>query len=146
MARVAPLGNSNRRTHGLSHTRLDNIYKAMISRCYKPNNRRYKNYGGRGIKVCDEWKNDKTSFFKWALANGYSDTLTIDRINNNGNYEPANCRWATTKEQQNNRSNNHLITHNGETKTIAQWAEFYGKNYKTLYSKISQGVTLDDIC
>ena len=94
----------------------------MIWRCYRKEHNSYKYYGDRGIKVCDEWQTFDP-FYKWALSSGYDKNLTIDRIDVNGHYEPSNCRWATAKEQANNTRANHLVTYNGETKTIAQWAE-----------------------
>ena len=140
----AQKGNRNHVTYGFSHTRIDNIYKAMISRCYCKSNIRYHRYGGRGIEVCEEWKNDKTKFFDWAFSNGYSETLTLDRKNVNEGYSPENCRWATQKEQQNNRSNNRIIELNGVSHTLGEWADITGIRLSTIWSRLNSGWSVED--
>lgn len=122
--------------HNKSNSRLFSIWLHMRNRCSNQKDKNFYNYGGRGIAVCDEWQNDFLAFYDWAMANGYKDNLTIERIDNNGNYEPANCRWATKKEQANNTRKNHLFTYGGKTQTISQWAEEYGIKPNTLLYRI----------
>lgn len=98
--------SKNNITHGMTGSRLLGCYKAMMSRCYREKNIHYNAYGKRGIVVCDEWRNDKKTFIQWALTNGYSDNLTIDRIDVNGIYEPSNCRWIPMSEQYKNKQSN----------------------------------------
>ena len=125
-------------THGETKTRLYNIWHKMIQRCCNPKEKAFENYGGRGISVCKEWRNGFEVFKEWAVANGYSDNLTIDRIDNDGDYEPKNCRWATTEVQANNKRSNRFIAYNGKTQTIKQWADELGINYYTLQSRITK--------
>lgn len=124
-------------THGMRNTRLYREWRAMINRCSSEVWKDYKNYGGRGIIVCPEWASSFESFRDWALANGYQDDLTLDRIRVNGNYEPSNCRWATTKQQANNKRQSLYLEFNGEVKTAKEWADELGLNYSTLYSRIT---------
>lgn len=121
--------------HNLRYSRLYNIWRHMKQRCYNSNNKKYERYGKRGITVCEEWLNDFKAFYDWSMSNGYKDDLTIDRINNDGNYEPSNCRWVNLKTQANNRSTNILITHDGETHNIKEWSLIMNKPYSTLLNR-----------
>lgn len=127
-------------SHGMSNTRIYHEWDSMKNRCF---NKRpgTESWNGKGIKVCEEWmgKTGFKNFYKWAINNGYSDQLTLDRIDNNKDYSPENCRWADYIIQNNNSSNNVMIEYHGEIKTIAQWAKEYGINYQTLYSRIKRG-------
>lgn len=127
-----------KRTHGMSGTRLYKIWKDIIRRTTNPNRRNYAWYGGRGITVCSEWRDSFVAFQKWATENGYDDTLSIDRIDPDGNYCPQNCRWATKKGQANNKRNNRFYTYKGETKTVAEWADATGIPYMVLIYRLNQ--------
>ena len=117
----------------------------MKQRCLNKNSKDYANYGGRGIKIYQEWIDNPITFYNWAINNGYNDNLSIDRIDNNGNYEPSNCRWVTPKEQARNRRNNKLITYNNETHCISEWAEITGIPRKCLEYRIRKWESLDRI-
>lgn len=123
--------------HGLfrNNSALFNVWQTMIGRCENPNRSKYKDYGGRGIKVCDEWRTAK-NFVIWALNNGYHPGLQIDRIDNNGNYCPENCRFVTPKKNSRNRRNTKRLTVKGETKTVVEWCEQLGVSQYTVYDWI----------
>lgn len=121
------IGELNK-THEKSGTRIYRIYQQMISRCYKEYSTNYERYGGRGIEVCPEWRGENgfQNFYDWSMESGYKRNLTIDRINNDGNYEPSNCRWATNKEQANNRRTSRYIDVDGEKMTVAMFSDMNG--------------------
>lgn len=130
--------------HGKINTRIYRLWGGIKRRCYNKSVDSYEHYGGIGIKMCDEWKNDFNAFYEWAIANGYKDDLTIDRIDYNGNYEPSNCRWVTQLEQQNNKRNNHYITYNGETHTAAEWSRIVGGSCRhTILSRLKNGWSIE---
>lgn len=126
-------------THGENKTPLHCLWLDIKKRCSNPNYKQYKDYGGRGIRVCEEWANDFLSFKEWAISNGYRKGLTIDRIDNDKGYSPDNCRFVDRIAQGNNKRNNRRITVNGETKTLAQYAREYGINESIIRSRIKRG-------
>lgn len=125
------------RKHGESKTRLFKIWCGIKKRCLDQNSSRYSYYGGRGIKICDEWKNDFIPFRDWAKANGYTDELTIDRIDVNGDYSPENCRWATKEQQANNTRSNHYLEYKGIRRSMMEWCKILGLNYSTIRGRIN---------
>ena len=133
--------------HGQRHTKLYSVWLSMKNRCNNTIAHEYSRYGGRGIKVCGEWQSDFQAFYDYVSKlphfgeKGYS----LDRIDNDGNYEPGNVRWATHKEQSNNKSTNVYINYNGETHTLGEWAEITGVNYTTLHSRYKRGKSPEEI-
>ncbi len=128
-------GTAKHRMHG---SRIYKIWIAIRQRCNCKSARNYHNYGGRGIKLCTEW-DDFMNFYNWAMSHGYNDSLTIDRIDVNGNYEPSNCRWADDLTQHNNRRDNVFLEFHGKKMTIAEWAKKIGIPYPTLRGRLGRG-------
>ena len=139
------LQKENKTKHNKWNTRIYRIYYGIKQRCYNPKYSRYYDYGGRGITVCDEWKNDFMSFYNWAMANGYRDDLTIDRIDVNGNYKPHNCRWISREEQQSNTRKSHFIEYNGKKQTMAQWSRELKLSPNTIKFHLNKGRTIEDV-
>jgi hypothetical protein len=129
--------------HGMNRTPTHHAWCGMISRCENPNESGYHNYGGRGIRVCESWRTDFSAFFSDMGAKPPGKSL--DRIDNNGNYEPSNCRWATRKEQNRNRRNNVFITHNGETQCMEEWAQRLRVSPRAIAKRLERGVPVDQV-
>lgn len=129
--------------HGGKGTRLYRIWKAMRSRCNNPSSTAYANYGGRGIRVCDEW-NDFNRFHDWAESNGYEEWLTIEREDNDKGYSPENCHWATHAEQTRNQRSNRYINYNGETKLLTDWATEKGLRFECVHYRLAHGWSIED--
>lgn len=127
-------------THGTCGNLLYDVYKAMQSRCGNPNSKDFPTYGARGITVCEEWLSDIHKFIDWAESNGYKKGLKLDRIDNNGNYEPSNCRWANDITQARNKSNNIITEYNGKSMTIPEISNLTGINYRTLKQRYYSGL------
>lgn len=131
-------------SYRLSYPRLYRIWTDMKQRCNNPNNDRAYDYGSRGIKVCKEWEYSFESFAKWALNNGYSDKLTLDRKDVNGNYEPSNCQWITSFAQMSNMRNNVNLKYNGEIQTLSEWCRRLNMNYGTISYRLKRGWSVED--
>ncbi len=123
-------------SHGKTNTRLYRIFQAMKNRCYNKHTINYKHYGGRGVTVCDEWRNDFQAFYNWAINNGYRENLTIDRIDNNKGYSPDNCRFVDRKTQARNRHNIKQYTINGETHCLSEWCEILGLKFDKVRNRV----------
>ncbi len=136
ISNIIPLAHkANKKYKNHSDSRLYTCWRGMLSRCTNKADEYFKDYGGRGITICQEWRNFD-NFADWAIDNGYTDELTIDRLDVNGNYEPANCRWATAKEQANNKRNTKYFEYKGEQKTLSQLADEYGIKYRLLRERV----------
>ena len=130
---------NSRCKHGHYGSKLYWVWDSMLARTRNKKHKFFKDYGRRGISVCDEWQKDFLNFYEWAISNGYKEGLTLDRKNNDGNYCPSNCRWVTHKEQQNNKRNNHWLEVDGERHTIAEWSEKTGLKHSTILNRIRRG-------
>ena len=144
--KVKSCGCLNKTINGLYKSRLYRIHHLMICRCYTKSTTAYPLYGGRGIKICDDWlgENGFMNFYNWAMTHGYSEKLTIDRIDVDGDYCPENCRWATHEEQSNNTRNNRKLLFDNQTLTISQWSRKIGINRNTLDKRLRSGWTIED--
>lgn len=125
--------------HGMSRSLIYKKYRGMLDRCYNRKNAFYERYGGRGITVCQEWKNDFMKFYEWSMDNGYVDGLSIDRIDNNKGYSPDNCRFVPLRNQQNNKCSNRMICHNGESMCVADWSRRIGISAGTIFARLNKG-------
>ncbi len=128
--------NSPTYIDGRTKEKLHTIWNSMKQRTTNPNVKTFSHYGGRGIKVCDEWFKDYLIFKEWAFANGYAERLSIERINNDGNYEPGNCRWATMKEQCQNRRNSRVLEIGARKQTLRQWSDELGLDHKKIRQRV----------
>ena len=131
-------------SHRLSRSPMYPVWVCMKQRCSNPHNKSYKNYGARGISVCDEWINSYPAFYEWAIKSGYKKGLTIERIDNNKDYSPENCKWISKAAQSKNRRNVIVITYKGKTQCLADWARELGISRATIKSRLDQGRTVEE--
>lgn len=131
--------------HGKSKTQLYRVYRHMKERCFSEADKRFPDYGGRGITICDEWlgRDGFQNFYEWSLRNGYANDLSIDRKDVDGNYCPENCRWVNMKVQQNNRRNNHILEYKGESKTLSEWSAVTGIKSLTILNRLKLGWSVE---
>lgn len=125
-------------SHGMKRSRLYSTWTNMKTRCYNPKVSGFENYGGRGIAICNDWKDDFVNFYNWAMATGYNDNMTIERVDVNGNYEPENCMWIKADEQSKNRRGNIYIELNGKTETLKGWCDELGLPYKIVHQRMKR--------
>lgn len=144
--KVKSCGCMSRRINGLYKSRIYEIHHMMMCRCYTESTTRYEYYGGRGITVCDEWLGEHgfENFYDWSMSNGYTDDLTIDRIDNDKGYSPDNCRWVDRFIQMNNQRGNRIIEHNGRKQTLTMWAREYGLKPRIVSSRLKYGWNFED--
>ena len=139
-----PYGNKNHFVHGLRKTRLYGIWANIKTRCYNHNDSHYERWGAKGVTMCEEWRNDFKAFYDWSMSHGYADNLTIDRINNDGNYEPNNCRWVELCEQSKNRTSVILLTYDGKTQSATEWARELKLGKDTVRQRYRKGWTVEE--
>jgi hypothetical protein len=131
-------------THGLSKRPEYSVWHAMKRRCYEPGYKAFHHYGGRGITVCDRWRDDFAAFFS-DVGPRPTERHELDRINNDGHYEPGNVRWATKTQNNSNQRDNHLLTLHGETKTISEWRRFTGLSFTAIYGRLKRGLPIEQV-
>ena len=135
--------------HGYTKDKIEHpiysVWKSMKVRCYNMNRKQYKDYGGRGIEVCEEWRDSPHTFVVWSEQNGYKDGLSIDRKDNNKDYEPNNCHWVDRKTQNRNQRSNRLITYKNKTQCMSEWAEEIGMSYSTFKSRVYLGWSIERV-
>lgn len=137
------LSTENKTSHGMNNTKLNSVWRDMRYRCNNSNSDFYENYGGKGVKVCEEW-GDFVVFYKWATTNGYAEGLSIDRIDVDGDYEPSNCRWVDMKTQQRNKGNNRKVEYKGKVLCLTEWSEVTGLHPKTIAYRLNSGWSIEE--
>lgn len=134
---------AKRKSHGQINTKLYSKWNSMKTRCNNPNHDSFINYGNKGIEVCEEWNNSFEKFYDWSIDSGYSEGLSLDRVDNSKGYYPENCRWVEFKEQGRNKTNNRLLTYKGKTLCLSEWAETMGLPDYVLRNRLNRGWSVE---